>query len=188
MGSTSRMPMWVTVCTGAAITGLLIVAGCTLDKVESRPQNIFNRIGGHGGGQVLEPKRCLLRIVILHRPFREPAINEIAWRAADEQAISPAERRTLEANGLRVGRVIGKLPKELETLLNEGGPQAPKVVPMNLLLESGEPSLISITEAVEQVSLLINKDNRVSGKDYKAASGYFRVTARHDGAHGVSLR
>jgi hypothetical protein len=188
MGSTSRMSVWIMILAGSAAAGLLIVAGCTLDKVESRPGSVFNRIGGHGGGQILEPKRCLVRVAILIRPFRDPAINEVAWRAADEQAVTPAERRALEANGLRVGRIIGELPKELDTILKEGAPQNPKVVPMNLFVESGEQSLISICEPVEQVSLLVNKDNRVSGKDYRAASGFLRLTARHDGAQGVSLR
>ena len=61
-------------------------------------------------------------------------------------------------------------------------------IPTTLLLESGEQNLINISEAVDQTTLLLNRDNRVTGKDYEAASGYFRVTPRHDGAHGVSLR
>jgi hypothetical protein len=187
MGSTSRMPVWIAILAGAATAILLIVAGCALDKTETRPQNVFNRIGGHSG-QILEPKRCFLRVVILDRPFREPAINEVVWRVADEQVISPPERRALEANGLRIGRIIGEVPHELETILKEGGPQQSKIVPINLFVESGEQSLISITERVEQVSLLVNKDNRITGKDYQAASGFFRVTARHHGAHGVALR
>jgi hypothetical protein len=181
------MPAWISVLAGATVASLLIVAGCVLDKTESRPKKVFDRIGGHSG-QLLEPKRCLVRVAILNRSFREPAINEIIWRVADEQVVSAPERRALEANGLRIGRVIGDLPPDLETILKEGGPQNPKVVPINLIVESGEQSLISITEPIEQVSLLVNKENRVTGKDYKAASGFFRVTARHHGAHGVALR
>ena len=191
MGSTSRLPLGIAIvaATMAAVIGLVIVAGCTLDKTESRTQNVFNRIGGHGGGgQVLEPKRCWLRVAILSRSFRDPAINEVIWRVADEQVVSMVARRANEANGLRVGRVTGELPRELETILREGEPQNPKVIPTNLFIESGEQSLISISGPVAQISLLVNKDNRVSGKDYQAASGFIRVTARHDGAHGVALR
>jgi hypothetical protein len=126
--------------------------------------------------------------VILNRPFRDPVINEVIWRVADEQVVAPAVRRALEVNGLRVGRVTGELPRELETILKEGGPQNPKVAPTNLFIESGEQSLINISEPIASISLLVNKDNRVSGKDYQAASGFIRVTARHDGAHGVALR
>jgi hypothetical protein len=187
MRSTSRMPVWVAILTGTTVCGLLIVAGCALDKPGGGPQQIFNRIGGHSG-QIIEPKRCLIRVVILSRPFNESAINQVVWRVADEQVIAPATRRALEANGLRVGRIIGELPEELETILKEGGPQSPKVMPSNLLIESGEQNLIEVSQAVDQASLLITRDNGVSGRDYEAASGYFRVTPRHSGAHGVSLR
>ena len=55
-------------------------------------------------------------------------------------------------------------------------------------MDSGEPTLIRISDSVEQASLLLNRDNRVFGKDYNDASGFFRVTLEHDGTHGVSLR
>ena len=187
MRSTSRMPVWIPIVAGMMVVGLLIVAGCALDKPGSQPQQVFNRIGGHGG-QLIEPKRCLLKVVILNRPFNEPAINEVVWRVADEQFISPAERHALEANGLRIGRIIGEVPQDLETILNEGMPENPKVLPSKLVLESGEQTLISISEPVEQASLLVNRNDRVSGKDYRDASGYFRLTPRHHGAHGVSMR
>ena len=34
----------------------------------------------------------------------------------------------------------------------------------------------------------MNRDDRVSGRDYHDASGYLRLTPRHHGAHAVSLR
>jgi hypothetical protein len=34
----------------------------------------------------------------------------------------------------------------------------------------------------------LNRENHPYGKDYKVASGYFRVTADHDGGNRVSLR
>ena len=85
------------------------------------PENVFTRIGGHSG-QLIEPKRCLLKVVILTRPFADPAINEVVWRVADEQVIPPAERRAWEVNGLRVGRIIGEFPLELEAILKETAP------------------------------------------------------------------
>src|SRR5207248_2114848 len=91
--------------------------------------------------------------VILNRPFRDRAINEVTWRVADEQVVTPAVRRANEANGLRIGRVTGELPRELETILKEGGPENPKVVPTNLFIESGEQSLISIRDGQQEESL-----------------------------------
>ena len=57
---------------------------------------------------------------------------------ADEQVVAPAERKALAANGLRIGRIIGELPREIETILKDEGPNQAKVVPSNLLLESGQ--------------------------------------------------
>ena len=90
--------------------------------MESQPGSVFNRIGGHSG-ELIEPKRCLLKVAIVSRPFVDQAINEVVWRVADEQVIPPKERRAWEVNGLRVGRIIGELPLELEAALKETAPQ-----------------------------------------------------------------
>jgi hypothetical protein len=187
MHSTSRMPVWISILVGATAASLLAVAGCALDKPQNQPRQVFNRIGGHGG-QIIEPRRCLIRVAILERPFGDPAINEAVWRVADEQAIGPAERKALEVNGLRMGRIIGELPKEVESILKEEGPHSPKVVPSNILLESGEQTLVSTCPRVAQVSLLVNRPDGVSGGDYQDASGYLRLTPRHHGEHAISLR
>jgi len=166
----------------AAVGCLLIVAGCALDK----PGNVVNRVGGHSG-ELIEPKRCLLKVAIVSRPSDDQTINQVVWRVADEQIIPPEQRRAWEVNGLRVGRIMGELPLELEAALRETSPQK-KVNPTTFYIESGEPSLLSISEPVEQASLLLNRDNRIFGNDYKDVSGYFRVTPQHEGANLVSLR
>ena len=165
--------------------GLLGLAGCNPHRDQLRPDALFGRIGGQTG-QIIEPRKCMLRVAILNRPFRDPAINEAVWRAADEQAIAPEARRALEVNGLRMGQITGELPPELEAVLDAPPPH--KVEPATFLLDDGDQTLISISESVDQVSLLLNRDNHPSGKDYHAASGFFRVTAAQDGTIGVSLR
>ena len=122
MNSKYWVPAFVSIAATMMATGLLAIVGCALDKNATRPQNMLNRIGGHGG-QIIEPKRCLLRVAILNRPFSEPVINEVVWRVADEQVVPPAERRAWEVNGLRIGRVIGELPPELDVILRETSPQ-----------------------------------------------------------------
>jgi hypothetical protein len=173
--------------TVAAASLLVFVVGCALEKDENRPQGVFNRIGGHGNGEVLQAKRCVLKVAILKRPFRDPAINEIIWRTADEQVLPSAERRTLEVNGLRVGRLIGDLPIEIETIMQDEAPQR-KVAPIVLDVENGDFSLVSSVPSVDQVSLIVSRDGRATGRDYRNASGFFRMTPQHDGASAVSLR
>jgi hypothetical protein len=188
MRPTSRMPVWATIVASAMAAGLMLVAGCTLDRPENQPGRVFDRIGSHDG-QIIEPKRCQIRVIILDRPYRDPAINEAFWHVVDEQILTRAEHKALEANGLRVGRVIGDLPREIETILKSDGRNGPRVVPTDLAVESGDPkTLISVSPRVEQVSLLVNRNDRVSGRDYRDVSGYLRLVPRHQGAHAVSLR
>ena len=167
------------------ITGVFSCSGCNPHKDQLRPGDIFQRIG-RTGGQVIEPRKCVLRVAILNRPFQDQAINEAVWRVADEQATAPEARRTLEINGLRIGRITGELPAELEHVLSAPPPH--KVDAVTYYLFDGEDTLIIIADPVDQVSLLLNRENRPFGKDYQAASGFFRVTASQDGSSGVLLR
>jgi hypothetical protein len=186
MDAKNRAPVWLKVSPTIATAGLLIVAGCALDKNGSQPGNVVARIGGHSG-QLIEPKRCLLKVAIVTRPFGDRVLNEVVWRVADEQIIPPAERRAWEVNGLRVGRIVGELPLELEAILKDTSPQN-KVNPTNFVVDSGEPTLIAVGETVDQASLLLNRENRIIGRDYREPSGLFRLTPQHDGPNNVSLR
>ena len=162
------------------------LAGCNPHKDQLRPDGLFNRVGGSQGGKLIEAKRCVLRVVILNRPFRDPVINETVWKTADEQAIAPEERRALQANGLRIGRITGDLPLDLEKVLDAPPPN--KVDPVSFMVEEDMHANINICDTVDQVSLLLNRDGHVFGKDYKTASGYFLVTPHHYQGGAVSLR
>ncbi len=182
MHAKSRVPFWIWSLATMAVVCLVIVGGCALDK----PGNVYNRIGGHSG-ELIEPKRCLLKVAIISRPSDDQSISQAVWRVADEQVISPEHRRAWEINGLRVGRILGELPMELEAALKETAPEK-KVNPTTFYIQSGDPTLLSISPPVEQASLILNRDNRIFGNDYKDVSGYFRVTPQHEGANLVSLR
>jgi hypothetical protein len=125
-------------------------------------------------------------VLILERPFRDPVVNEIIWKAADEQAIAPEERMALRANGLRIGRITGDLPPEVEAVVNAPPPH--KIDPVFFQIDEGEPANIAVCDAVDQVSLLLNRDRHAFGRDYEAASGWFRVTPRHHEAGSVAMR
>jgi len=186
MDAKNRAPVWLKLSPTITTAGLLIVAGCALDKNGSQPGNVVARIGGHSV-QRIEPKRCLLKVAIVTRPFGDRTLNEVVWRVADEQIIPPAERRAWEVNGLLVGRIGGELPLELEAILKDTTPQN-KVNPTNFFVDSGEPTLIAVGETVNEASLLLNRENRIVGRDYREPSGFFRVTSSHDGPNNVSLR
>jgi len=170
---------------GLASATLAAAWGCNPRKDQLRPEAILGRIGGRQG-EVIEPKKCALRMAIVTRPFRDPIINEDAWRAVDEQAVAPAERQALQANGVRMGKITGELPRELEALLNAPPPN--KVEPISFLVPEGTQQLLTVCDPVEQASLLLNLDRHVTGKDYADASGYYRVTPEHHEGEAVALR
>lgn len=185
MDSNHRASWWPSPLATVLVAILVVVGGCSLDK-NGRPQSVIPRIGGHSG-QVMEPKRCLLRVAIISRSYDDPAISDVAWRVADEQLVRTEERRSWEANGLRIGRIIGELPPELDAIMRET--TAPKKIdPVSYFVESGEQTLISVSDPVDQASLILNREGRVYGKDYTAVTGFFRVTARHEGEQGIALR
>ncbi|GAC1473559.1 MAG: hypothetical protein NVSMB9_22390 [Isosphaeraceae bacterium] len=173
-----------------ALAATAVVAGCTLNKPELRrdtlagAEALLGRLGG--GGQVIEPKRCGLKVVILPRPLRDRAVHEGVWASADEQVIAPEVRRALQANGLRVGIITGGLPTEVESAL--AAPPPNKVDPAEFNLPEGANTLVSLTETRPQASILLNRDSRAFGKDYKEVTGWFRVTVSQDGPTGVTLR
>lgn len=186
MIATNRTSVWLALLTATAVSALLIVGGCALDKNGNGPGAVIARIGGHSGATI-EPKRCLLKVAIVPRPFGDPTINDMVWRVADEQIIPPAERRAWEVNGLRVGRISGELPLELEAILKETTPKK-RVNPTTFFVDDSEPTLVIVSPAVDQASLLLNRENRIIGHDFKDASGFFRVTPQQEGANEVSLR
>lgn len=185
MVSKSRTSICLMILAVTAAVSLAGVGGCALEK-DGKPGSVFTRIGGHSG-QVVEPKRCLLKVAIVSRPFGDPAVNEVIWRVADEQVIPPAVRRAWEANGLRIGRILGELPQELEAILRDTTPQN-RVSPASFFIEDGESSLIRVSDSVDEASMILNRDNRIFGRDFHDASGFFRVTARHEGRNEVSIK
>ena len=186
MGANVQIPARVAIMAAAASTSLLIVVGCALDKDGVQPGKTFARIGGHAG-EMLEPKQCLLKVAIISRAFGDPAINEAVWKVADEQIISPRERHAWEVNGLRLGRILGELPLELEAIMSDTTSHQ-KVSPTNFMVPSGEPTLIKISDPVDEATVLVNRDDRIWGNDRKEVSGYFRATPQHEAANNVSLR
>ena len=171
MDSKSRVPVWVSFLAATAVAGLLVVAGCALDKNGSSARE---RVHPHRRSkwQLIEPKRCMLKVVILSRPFADPAINEVVWRVADEQVIRSgraaglgSQRPPRRPDHRRVSARARSDPQGYGSRKEDRSDQRSSP-------ESGEQSLIRISDSVEQASLLLNRDNRAFGKDYNDASGY----------------
>ena len=134
--------------------------------------------------QVFAPQRTRFSVAILSRPSKDPAVESAPWSVADEQAVPADVRAALEANGLRVGLIRGSLPVEITKLLDPDPPaKKPEVVEVEQ--PDGEPYLLDLAASSESATLLVSRDGRASGKDYKDAKGLIRVTAVREGDGGA---
>ncbi len=183
-----------------AITSLLLLAlvatGCTPNRPEVRNSAARTLAGilaaGAGEpkpGQLILPKRVRLDIAMIPRPFEDPSVNEGLWSTVDEQAISAETRRLLEANGLRMGMLSGSIPPGFEALMSKSTPIKDRVVPVQVEVPDGEKTdLTPVSQPRSVVTLLLNRESRIDGKDFHDAKGLIRLTASHHGTDTVTLK
>jgi hypothetical protein len=168
----------------------MAVVGCTPTRLAVRQgdHTVLPPLGPSSQvkGQIIAPKRCDLRLVVLSRPLNDEAINKALWSVADEQVLAPEAHQMLESNGLRIGLISGNLPTEVDTILHAPPPN--KIEPSQVNIPSGDNSLFCVSPATSKVSLIINRRDLASGKDFTDAKGLLRVTATHEGSNGVTLR
>ena len=170
----------------AAMSLLCVVVGCSLNRGSSdlRPSSVITRLGGQGG-QVIEPKRCLLTVVILSRPLHDEVIDKVLWGRLDEQSVGADARRALEENGLRIGLLTGSLPDEVDAIVKAPPPH--RVEPVKYIQQEGEPAIIRPVAAVPRASLFLSHQGQATGKEYKDAAGALRLTSRYEGTTSVSV-
>ena len=172
------------------VLGLAVaMVGCSLTETGSRndgadPPDRLEVEGGPGppgdqAGHAEDGRRLA--------PEADPALGVAIWQVADEQAIESEARRALQANGLRVGRVSGDLPTEVEAVLHAPPPR--KVEILTIVIPEGEPTLIDPgTAPIDSLNLILDQKGWPVGKVYQDAHGFARVTASYDGNEGVALR
>ncbi len=172
------------------VLGLAVaMVGCSLTETGSRDVAPIPRIGSKSKAALdhLATKRVTLKMVVASRPEADPALGVAIWQVADEQAIESEARRALQANGLRVGRVSGDLPTEVEAVLHAPPPR--KVEILTIVIPEGEPTLIDPgTAPIDSLNLILDQKGWPVGKIYQEAHGFARVTASYDGKEGVALR
>ncbi len=68
--------------------------------------------------QAISPDHALIEVALLELPMGDAYINEQLWKETDELIVDdPDRRQALEANGLRVGQLVGTPPGEFQKLL-----------------------------------------------------------------------
>ncbi len=187
-----------TIAVTLALPGLLFaVAGCNLGKngirkdTEVKPASATvaqpNGVGAAAkSGTLITPRQTDLEMALLVRPQGDKVLTEGIWRACDEQVIPLDAQRALQANGVRLGLITGRLPAEVDEILHAPPPNQIDKVYVHLF--EGGHTVFRLRPKSETATLLLNRQGKTAGKDYKDASGMMRITANQTGAWGVSLR
>jgi hypothetical protein len=161
--------------------------GCTLTKSDLR-QDADGLLPGlsPGGGRLIAPKQCALKMVVVSRPLGDEALGEALWRVADSQIIGDEARRALEANGVRVGVVSGDLPPEVRAILDAPPPY--QVSPAIVILPDNDSTQVDLSAASPELDLLMARNGGVTGKRYKDAHGYLRLSPWRQGEDGIAVK
>ncbi len=168
----------------AAIALTATLVGCTLTNPGLRKESPIPQIGG---GEVLAPRRTVLRIMVAKRPVGDAPLSDSVWQLADEQAIDAETRRALQMNGLRVGRVSSELPDDVRAVLS--APPPDHVQAQSVVLPDGDHTLIDPGTPIRPtLNLFLGQNDKLVGKDFQDPHGRIRVTASYEGEDGVSLR
>ena len=67
--------------------------------------------------KTITPDHALIEVALIERPLGDDYINETIWERTDEILADSERRAALEANGLRVGQIVGTLPGGFQQLL-----------------------------------------------------------------------
>jgi hypothetical protein len=131
----------------------------------------------------------VLEVVFIERPAGDPLLGPTLWREVDEIAsIDLSVRRSLERNGLRVGRVGANPPRALQTLLGMAGEigtglggagDEKRLVARRVTLPSGGQTEVTASDArlVRSVTVL-GAGGQPETESYENARCVFRIHAR----------
>src|SRR5258708_4499472 len=134
---------------GACVVGLLLglLGGCAGVDAE-RGGGLFKSTSAYR----LPEGYVQMDVALLERPAGDAYLNKELWSYTDETVVGLDARPRLDANGIRVGQIVGMPPGEFQRLLTSPraclnprrcflptGAAADKAAPFRLLLGPIEP-------------------------------------------------
>jgi hypothetical protein len=129
------------------------------------------------------PESLLVQCQFVERPEGDPAINEMVWRSADEQILSPRFRTELSRNGLRVAKLSAQLGPEMLALLEN---EKKKDGNSHQVL-AGTKVKIEMTPVAPRWNLFTFQDGVPKGENIERAQGFMLATPSLSGAARVHL-
>jgi hypothetical protein len=133
------------------------------------------------------PRTIHLEVLFIRCADDDPKFRDQLWNHVDEQALGDSLRRSLNANGMRVGIVTGDLPPEVadrlaaasaDEAVGEIAGVDPALARRLLQVLPGRRSELVTATRLTNLVLLEQADGEVRGGTYDEATPQFAIEAR----------
>jgi hypothetical protein len=136
------------------------------------------------GNGISGPDVVYIDLAVLEVPIGDRYANEEIWTSADEQILSPAQRASLEQNGLRVGLINGRTPDHLLELLTSkrSNPNA-----IQHRGRAGNPTTVALASEIPSCEFVLQAAGDPRPIKLEQATGQFQVMPALDAEGKVRL-
>lgn len=167
---------------GVGLAGLVAIAaiGCMGDRMTTVENTVSRRFALRE--PVVTPDVVELHYIFLERDEADPLINTKIWEEADEQAYSLDQREEIAANGLRIGKLGGRLSPELLKLLDSQKPNGRRHQ-----CHAGSLAKVQTTEVTPSFNLFAVTGGHAKGETIENAQGYLYLVPTLEDSDAVSL-
>jgi hypothetical protein len=134
---------------------LALVVGCAREQTV-RPGG-FDAL--RGGQAPPEADSVLMDVAVIERPVGDRYLNGELWDWTDQHPGSPEQNAALEDNGLRVGRLVGSTPGQLQALLTS---KRHCVIRWRQFLPVGRSVALTVGRKVPEARYQVGQDPEVA--------------------------
>lgn len=146
----------------------------------------------------MPPNVVILEIAEVELQKEQIAQLESVWREIDEQHLPPEQRRELNANGIRCGKVDDPLPPVLRKLVDPlsateqakaeaGGTPQPLIRNRDIRMPKGNQKDLPVGLAHPELTLLTKEGGALRGKTLRNAQCILKIRPEDSGDAGAKL-
>ena len=150
---------------------LCLAGGCVTPSAPAKTSmSWLKAIGGHDDNSEL----IQIDAALLERPIEDPFLSREIWGAADHMVVSLDRRDALEANGFRVGQIVGMTPSKLQELLRS---ERWCLDPRRRMVQSGNTIQQALSKEMPECSYEVKNGKEAETVELQKVRFLFDITA-----------
>ncbi len=174
-------------------TMAISLGGCahwsTREQTESELEDAFKIQSA-----TLAPNRVVLEVAHVTIDREDVEELESVWRGIDEQVLDPSLRKSLNENGVRIGRIGGELPAYLRVLVSQSNAHPDPAVAGStesglqlhlMTMTAGADKELPIGKSQDSLSLLRNEDGAIRGRTLSEAQCMLTMRVENETSSGM---